>query len=790
MPSSASRGRRPRIVRPPGDRVRLARLVGRDDVGADLALARRERLLAAAASSSRSTTRAPPRPSSGCSPRRAVGGDTDLDRRPRLLAQRRRGGVARRGGGRGRDRVLLRRAALPPPPSSPPPRHLRFSAGDMRDHVAPPPWARRAGRGGGESAAAACCSRTCWTARADDRLVRARLWRRRPPPSLTLFGRGFAPLGVALRCRFGPVQTSGTFVSTGDALRRAEDAGSGSAAVSASIDGGADFGAAAPAPRSCTTACRRLAAVPSFVDGTVGGPIVVLGTNLAPTAALACVFEQVGHVAATMLNSSAVRCVAPPLPSTVASGWTQLRLTLDGSLLSPDALPFIFHDATHGPHLERATPDAVPVGGAGGCHCGAPTSCPGGRRSASSAAAAAGTRRRSRTSSTRSATCAPPDCATTRARRRCGSTSAARPGGGPDAGPSAAARRPARRVVARRRRRQVTLCRSRPTSRSTMPPRRRRCTRSRRGAARSGPTAVVVGANFAPTDDRLRCAFGAAPRRWRARVARTSRRSSTARRSRHVPPSLVAMDVQIVIAAVAARLAPPRVSSTHSPPPAALVASLSPVRRPRRHRAAGHRDPRRQLRADGAKPPVRLRRHRRRRRDPRLAHARPVRRPARAASAAERRRHVRHDGLHWSARGERLVLFDGTSPPQAVRADPGCCRCTRRRRSSCTRRLRPTEADRLLCRFASSPAVFAAAAADGAKAGPSAFTAPATFGARSSRVARRRRRWPRRRSSSRSAPTAATASATAPARVVLRPEPSRSSSPRRHHTARRTPTTS
>ena len=79
--------------------------------------------------------------------------------------------------------------------------------------------------------------------------------------------------------------------------------------------------------------------VPAWITAE-GGPIIVIGTNLAPTPDLACVFDQVGSVAATVINATAVRCLAPrasPQP-------TQLRLTLDGSLLSPTPLDFIFHD--------------------------------------------------------------------------------------------------------------------------------------------------------------------------------------------------------------------------------------------------------------------------------------------------------------------------------------------------------------------------------------------------------------------------------------------------------------
>lgn len=80
---------------------------------------------------------------------------------------------------------------------------------------------------------------------------------------------------------------------------------------------------------------------------------MVTGANLAPTPALACVFDQVGSVAGTMINSTAIRCIAPR----TLQQPTELRITLDGSLLSPDPLDFIFHDSRHA----YATRSAEPV---------------------------------------------------------------------------------------------------------------------------------------------------------------------------------------------------------------------------------------------------------------------------------------------------------------------------------------------------------------------------------------------------------------------------------------------
>ena len=66
-----------------------------------------------------------------------------------------------------------------------------------------------------------------------------------------------------------------------------------------------------------------------------------------------------------MINSSAVRCEAPSLHrrSRHRTEWTQLRLTLDGSLVSPAPLSFIFHELDRGPAVERIVPDAAALDG-------------------------------------------------------------------------------------------------------------------------------------------------------------------------------------------------------------------------------------------------------------------------------------------------------------------------------------------------------------------------------------------------------------------------------------------
>ena len=94
-------------------------------------------------------------------------------------------------------------------------------------------------------------------------------------------------------------QTAATFVST-SSLRCSAPRLPAAAVLplSASIDGGAHFGALAPRPllmfdgRLPPLALR---VSPEWVDAARGGIVTVMGTNLAPTANLACVFEQIGQ---------------------------------------------------------------------------------------------------------------------------------------------------------------------------------------------------------------------------------------------------------------------------------------------------------------------------------------------------------------------------------------------------------------------------------------------------------------------------------------------------------------
>ena len=183
-----------------------------------------------------------------------------------------------------------------------------------------------------------------------------------PPPYVQLEGRGFAPLGDRLTCAFGDdreVRTAASFVSA-VALRCAapEHLPLGAVAVAASLDGAA-FSAPAAAASYISYDSRLppvvASALPSWagISGGGGAPVVVSASNVAPTADLACVFDEVGRTAATLLDAGSVACAAPPtrLPHT-----TQLRLTLDGELLSPSSTAFTFHDAASKPTLSAVVP--------------------------------------------------------------------------------------------------------------------------------------------------------------------------------------------------------------------------------------------------------------------------------------------------------------------------------------------------------------------------------------------------------------------------------------------------
>ena len=181
---------------------------------------------------------------------------------------------------------------------------------------------------------------------------------------LTLSGSGFAPLGGSLRCRFGSALTRASFVST--SIMRCDAPAldkPGALPAFTSINGGKTWSAAAPLPLLVVN--MRAAPTISFVSPhwapLAGGTgVTVHGANLAPTPGLACTFEQVGTVAATMVNSNAVRCVTP----STSRQATSLRLSLDRSTLSAESLPFIFHDTETGTRIHSIVPNAADTVGA------------------------------------------------------------------------------------------------------------------------------------------------------------------------------------------------------------------------------------------------------------------------------------------------------------------------------------------------------------------------------------------------------------------------------------------
>ena len=102
-----------------------------------------------------------------------------------------------------------------------------------------------------------------------------------------------------------------------------------------------------------------VAVEPSWSDAEGGSVLVVSARNLAPTARLACHFDQVGSSAATLLNATALSCVAPAaVPQT-----TLLRLTLDGDELSSSGLAFTYHDASRPPSLVLVEPNQADARG-------------------------------------------------------------------------------------------------------------------------------------------------------------------------------------------------------------------------------------------------------------------------------------------------------------------------------------------------------------------------------------------------------------------------------------------
>ena len=142
------------------------------------------------------------------------------------------------------------------------------------------------------------------------------------------------------------VRTAATFVSA-IALRCAapDRLPVGAAAVGASLDGVA-FSAPSVAASYLSYDSRLppdvAAAVPSWGDiSGAGAPIVVSGRNLAPTARIACVFDEVGRTAATVLDAGSVTCAAT---ASVTYGCSLhcIRLQVRGSGHAAAARPFTY----------------------------------------------------------------------------------------------------------------------------------------------------------------------------------------------------------------------------------------------------------------------------------------------------------------------------------------------------------------------------------------------------------------------------------------------------------------
>ena len=215
------------------------------------------------------------------------------------------------------------------------------------------------------------------------------------PPTILLHGRGFAPVGEALRCallaeaRTGDsggdgapssiVWTPATYLTTSSIRCAAPPADAlplGRARVTAAIDGGAALlsGVAdltADAPRYLTYDASLLpdaaSVAPSYGPVLGGTLLTVTGHNLAPTPSLACVFDELGVTAATLgADAGTLHCRTPPstLPVTAS-----LALTLDHAALSSDASPwdgglsFAFHDDAAPPGVSFVTPPFASAAG-------------------------------------------------------------------------------------------------------------------------------------------------------------------------------------------------------------------------------------------------------------------------------------------------------------------------------------------------------------------------------------------------------------------------------------------
>jgi len=191
------------------------------------------------------------------------------------------------------------------------------------------------------------------------------------PQFLRVSGRGFAPLAAQLRCGFAQPSASDGALSaysmteasfdSATELRCAAPAGlhPGATIVRASIDGGRTFGDEDAASGAGFLAydgrvAPDVSAVsPGWSDAAGGSTLTLRGYNLAPTAGLACEFDEVGSSPASLIDQTAVTCLSPAArPQT-----TLVRLTLDGSRLSTSSQPFTYHDEDVPPSLLLVEPN-------------------------------------------------------------------------------------------------------------------------------------------------------------------------------------------------------------------------------------------------------------------------------------------------------------------------------------------------------------------------------------------------------------------------------------------------
>ena len=139
--------------------------------------------------------------------------------------------------------------------------------------------------------------------------------------------------------------------------------------VTAAIDGAATTpapSAAASAPTFVGYDASRPPVVsslrPAYGPVAGGATLEVVGANFAPTASLACVFEELGSSVATLVDATTLRCLSPAAPSGAPTA-TALSITLDHASLSPSSLPFALHADATPPALRAIHPLYVPASG-------------------------------------------------------------------------------------------------------------------------------------------------------------------------------------------------------------------------------------------------------------------------------------------------------------------------------------------------------------------------------------------------------------------------------------------